>query len=120
MIHSNRPAVLFHLPAISLFVLTTLLMTGQLALGAPGPGGPPPGIAKSLQLSVLSSAPDQVTGGDVRIAIDSPPGLRRHIELLLNGDPVDLDQLASGPQRLEGVMPRRGTERAGAQAPALR
>ncbi len=86
------------------FCLSAALAFGSVAALAKGPPQTPPGMSNNLQLSVLSSAPDQVTGGDARIAIDSPPGLRRQITLTLNGEPVDLGDFDSNPQRLEGLI----------------
>ena len=57
----------------------------------------------SVQLSVLSSAPQFVSGGDARIHVRAPRGLRDKLELRLNGRPVDiaLEEVADG---LEGVV----------------
>ena len=57
----------------------------------------------SVQLSVLSSAPKWVSGGDARIHVRASRGQRDKIELLLNGKRVDvaLDEVDDG---LEGVV----------------
>ncbi len=58
---------------------------------------------RSLRLSVLSSAPQWVSGGDARIHVRAPRGLRDKLEVRLNGRPaqVALDEVADG---LEGVV----------------
>lgn len=53
-------------------------------------------------ISVLSSAPDQVTGGDVRIAIDLPDGHLGSL-LLLNNELV-ISGLSRHGMRVEGVV----------------
>jgi hypothetical protein len=59
--------------------------------------------AMTLQLRVLSSAPQWVSGGDARIHVRAAPGQRDKIELVLNGKRVDvaLEEVADG---LEGVV----------------
>lgn len=56
-----------------------------------------------LRLSVLSSPPQWVSGGDARIHVRAAPGLRDKLELRLNGRPVSvaLQPVADG---LEGVI----------------
>ena len=53
-------------------------------------------------ISVLSSAPDQVSGGDVRVAIDLPTGHLGSM-LLLNGDLV-FEGLTRDGNRVEGLI----------------
>ena len=53
-------------------------------------------------IKVLSSAPDQVSGGDARIAIDLPPGHLNSL-LLLNGDLV-VSGLSRQGGRVEGLI----------------
>ena len=62
-----------------------------------------PDRAMTLQLRVLSSAPQWVSGGDARIHVRASPGQRDKIELVLNGKRVDvaLEEVADG---LEGVV----------------
>jgi hypothetical protein len=57
----------------------------------------------SVQLSVLSSAPQWVSGGDARIHVRAARGQRDKIELVLNGRRVDvaLEEVDDG---LEGVV----------------
>ncbi len=78
-------------------------LAAPAATNAQGPSVVPGGD-KRIALAVLSSAPDQVTGGNARIAIDAPPGQRRRLSLQLNREPVDLNQFESHPRRLEGVI----------------
>jgi hypothetical protein len=61
------------------------------------------GRGAALQLRVLSSAPQWVSGGDARIHVRAAPGLRDDIELVLNGRRLDasLDEVPDG---LEGVV----------------
>lgn len=59
--------------------------------------------APAARITVLSSAPDQVTGGDARIAVDLPPGLRGKARVLLDGDDVT-GQLSPTDGGLEGVV----------------
>ena len=57
----------------------------------------------TVQLRVLSSAPQWVSGGDARIHVRAAPGLRDKLEFLLNGKPhsVPVREVADG---LEGVV----------------
>ena len=59
--------------------------------------------AMTVKLSVLSSAPEFVSGGDARIHVRAAPGQRDKLALLLNGQPVNvtLKEVADG---LEGVV----------------
>lgn len=66
-------------------------------------GGGHGGGHGSVQLRVLSSAPEQVTGGDARIAVRAPRGLRDKLELRLNGQRLDV-ALAPTDDGLEGVI----------------
>jgi hypothetical protein len=63
----------------------------------------PSDAAMTVKLSVLSSAPEFVSGGDARIHVRAAPGLRDKLVLLVNGEPVDitLKEVADG---LEGVV----------------
>ncbi len=60
------------------------------------------GSAK-VRLSVLSSAPEYVSGGDARIHVRAAPGQRDKLVFLLNGQPkeVALQEVSDG---LEGVI----------------
>lgn len=59
--------------------------------------------AGEVRLRVLSSAPEQVSGGDARIAVQAPPGLRDKLELWLNGVRLDL-ALDPTEDGLQGVV----------------
>lgn len=61
----------------------------------PGHGG--------VRLSVLSSPPQWVSGGDARIHVRAAPGLRDKLELRLNGRRIDA-ALAEVGDGLEGVI----------------
>ena len=63
----------------------------------------PADAAMTVKLSVLSSAPEFVSGGDARIHVRAAPGLRDKVRLVLNGQPVSatLKEVANG---LEGVI----------------
>ncbi len=67
--------------------------------GNPGQDGP----AMTVKLSVLSSAPQWVSGGDARIHVRAAPGQRDKLELLLNGQRLDvvLQEVDDG---LEGMI----------------
>jgi len=84
-------------------IMAALLFSATTAL-AMGPFRLPPGLLWNIELSVLSSDPQQVTGGDARIAIKAPPGQRKRLSLTLNGSPVDLNTFKASRWRLEGVI----------------
>src|SRR2546425_7577284 len=65
----------------------------------PGLDGP----AMTVKLSVLSSPPQLVSGGDARIHVTAAPGLRDKLELWLDGRHLDatLQEVSDG---LEGVI----------------
>jgi hypothetical protein len=74
--------------------------TAQMAAAAnPGLDGP----AMRVKLSVLSSPPRFVSGGDARIHVTAAPGLRDKLELWLDGRRLDarLPEVSDG---LEGVI----------------
>jgi len=52
----------------------------------PGTAGP----VKAHRTFRAFRQPDQVSGGDARIAIEAPPGQRTKLSLTLNGAPLDL------------------------------
>ncbi|TDT37771.1 hypothetical protein DES49_2731 [Halospina denitrificans] len=102
------------MPAITTSACLSATITAALSLGsaaalAKGPPQLPPGHSKNIGISVLSSAPDQVSGGDARIAIEAPPGQRKKLSLTLNGEPVDLGRVEGGQRRIESVI--EGLER---------
>ena len=61
------------------------------------------GSSARVRLSVLSSAPEYVSGGDARIHVRAAPGQRDKLVFLLNGQPkeVALQEVSDG---LEGVI----------------
>jgi len=73
----------------------------QLAKGTGNPGLDGP--AMTVKLSVLSSAPQYVSGGDARIHVTAAPGQRDKLELWLNGQRLNaaLQEVERG---LEGVI----------------
>ena len=90
---------------LTAIIMAALLFSATAAL-ATGPFRLPPGLLWNFELSVLSSDPSQVTGGDARIAIKAPPGQRKQLSLTLNGEPVDLATFRSSLWRLEGIIER--------------
>lgn len=67
------------------------------------PSAKPDNPGMSVALSVLSSSPQWVSGGDARIHVRAAPGQRNKLELWLNGNRVDvpLKEVGDG---LEGVI----------------
>jgi Tannase-like family of unknown function (DUF6351) len=59
--------------------------------------------AMTVQLRVLSSAAQWVSGGDARIEVRAAPGLHDKLELWLNGQRLEAG-LQSRGDRLEGVI----------------
>jgi hypothetical protein len=91
---SGRALMTFGLFACSLAALATSGLANGQAAGSQ---------AKNVQLRVLSSAPEFVSGGDARIEVRAAPGLHDKINLYLNGRAIDV-QLQSHGHRLEGVI----------------
>jgi hypothetical protein len=60
-------------------------------------------VPGGVALSVLSSEPKHVSGGDARIAVKAPPGLLDRLMLTLNGQPVTTP-MARTATGLEGVV----------------
>jgi hypothetical protein len=56
-----------------------------------------------VELRVLSSPPQFVSGGDARIEVRAAPGLHKHVQLFLNGRPIEPALRANG-HRLEAVI----------------
>jgi Tannase-like family of unknown function (DUF6351) len=81
-------------------VLVLSLTAAGLAAGVSSPASASP----AARVTVLSSAPDQVTGGDARIRVDLPPGLRDKARVLLNGDDVTKQLSENRDGALEGVL----------------
>lgn len=70
------------------------------AVAASGNGSP---VSSNIQIGVLSSAPQWVSGGDARIEVRAGRGLHARIELWLNGQRIN-PTLQSQDNRLEGVV----------------
>src|SRR6267142_2633797 len=68
--------------------------TQMAAAGSPGLDGP----AMRVKLSVLSSPPQFVSGGDALIHVRAAPGLRNKLELWLDGRRLDamLQEVSDG------------------------
>ncbi|NHZ33916.1 DUF6351 family protein [Massilia rubra] len=58
---------------------------------------------RKLSLTVLSSKPHEVSGGDARIAVNAAPDAPGKMTFLLNGRPIDPPMVAAGT-RMEGVV----------------
>ena len=99
--------------AAALVVLLALALQPALSANAsPARGGgppteapvDPPGLAEKLEIEVLSSASDQVSGGDARIAVHVPLQVPpQQVRVTLNGDDVT-DHFVIDGRRLEGVV----------------
>jgi hypothetical protein len=93
-----------------LLALAALQATGADA-AQPDRAGPPdrpqvgpPGSVDALEVHVLSSAPDEVTGGDARLAVDVPAGAAPgRVRIEVDGTDVTGDFTITG-RRLEGVV----------------
>ncbi|HWJ04377.1 MAG TPA: DUF6351 family protein [Steroidobacteraceae bacterium] len=59
---------------------------------------------KTVELSVLSSPANYVSGGDARIGIQAAPGLHNKLELYLNGSKLDVALQKSGSHAVETVI----------------
>ncbi len=60
-------------------------------------------VRPAVEMKALSSAPGQVSGGDVRIGITAPAADQARLELWLNGSRIDPALQAQG-DRLEGIV----------------
>lgn len=63
----------------------------------------PPPAAPNVTVRVLSSAAQQVTGGDARIEVAAPRDVQQRIELWLDGRRIEHGLRADG-ERMEGVV----------------
>ncbi len=79
---------------------TSALFAALLLVACGGNDKPAPPQAT---LTVVSSAPQHVSGGDARIAIDAAPSAHSQLELWLNGARITPALQATG-NRLEGVI----------------
>ncbi|MFA9430697.1 DUF6351 family protein [Egicoccus sp. AB-alg2] len=73
----------------------------QVADAAPGAA---PGQVKELGIEVLSSAPDQVSGGDARVAVTLPPSVKAADVRVRLGDTDVTDAFTAVDGGLEGVV----------------
>ena len=89
--------------SILLSSAAVLLTVLSGAHAAPPPANPA-SQAKFVQLSVLSSPSEYVSGGDARIGVRAAPGLHDKIELYLNGSRVNTPLWVTGSHQLEGVI----------------
>ncbi|MEJ2604985.1 MAG: DUF6351 family protein, partial [Gammaproteobacteria bacterium] len=82
-----------------------VLLPGQAALSNPN-RGVPNGERPQFDVSVVSSAADQVTGGDARLHIDVPRTVPPHqVRVLVNGEnQADHFSLLPGTRTLSGVI----------------
>src|SRR5215217_697537 len=62
-----------------------------------------PAAAESIDLTVLSSRPDQVSGGDALVRVDAPRGLLDKLAVLRNGEDVT-DDLTREGDALQGLV----------------
>lgn len=68
-----------------------------------GCGGAVQAPDRHLSLTVLSSKPHEVSGGDARIAVSAAPDAGGKMTFLLNGRPIE-PQMAAAGARMEGVV----------------
>jgi hypothetical protein len=95
-------------------VLALGLSSGLALAQGRGQGSAPPKAApaaqqaqsqgKNVQLRVLSSPAEYVSGGDARIEVRAAPGLHNKLELYLNGSRVHVALEARDRHHLEGVV----------------
>jgi hypothetical protein len=86
------------------FSAAVVLLTALSGAHAAPPPANPASQAKFVQLSVLSSPAEYVSGGDARIGVRAAPGLHNKIELYLNGSRLDTPLKMAGSHQLEGVI----------------
>ncbi|MBY5164054.1 DUF6351 family protein [Salsipaludibacter albus] len=90
-------------PWLRPLVLLALLALA-LPLATPSSAAAPPAARGGWSIEVLSSPPDQVSGGDARLAIELPPGQVGKVAVLV-GDRDQTDAFVpTGAGRLEGVV----------------
>jgi hypothetical protein len=64
----------------------------------------PSSQGKDVELRVLSSPAQYVSGGDARIEVRAAPGLHDKLQFYINGSRVDVPLQAKGSHRVEGVI----------------
>ena len=76
------------------------------ALTSPGlsANSNPASQGKDVQLRILSSPAQYVSGGDARIEVRAAPGLHDKLQFFVNGSRVDVPLRATGSHRLEGIV----------------
>lgn len=76
------------------------------ALASPGlsAASNPASQGKDVQLSILSSPPQYVSGGDARIGVTAAPGLHDKLQFYINGTRVNVPLQVKGSHRVEGVI----------------
>jgi hypothetical protein len=79
-----------------------LLLVSMAAAGAAQASSSPQ--AQDVQLRVLSSPANYVSGGDARIEVRAAPGLHDKLALYLNGSKLDVALQRAGTHRVEAVV----------------
>ncbi len=88
-----------------LAVLATAAMLVPVAGWRPAQAAPDDGDrGRPGSIEVLSSPADQVSGGDARLAVRVPRGLRDRVTVLVDGRDVTSDFTPTGDDTLEGVV----------------
>jgi hypothetical protein len=83
----------------------TLAMAGALVLaGCGGDSHSDRGATPQVAMRVVSSAPDQVSGGDARVALSGSASLLENTTLTVNDQPVDMSAFQVVGDHLEGII----------------
>ena len=109
MINNSRRSLFFHRIAQDRRRATGTSAVAAAAialLAAPGAGANsnPGSQGKDVQLRVLSSPVQWVSGGDARIEVRAAPGLHDKLQIFVNGSRVNVPLTATGSHQLEGVV----------------
>jgi Tannase-like family of unknown function (DUF6351) len=78
----------------------TAALASPLAQAASNPSSQ----GKDVQLRIVSSPADYVSGGDARIEVRAAPGLHDKLQFYINGSRVDVPLRATGSHSVEGVI----------------
>ena len=91
---------------VAVVVVGAVLAIGGARASAAGAGqGPPPGVHGTLQLTVLSSPPEDVSGGEARVRIDVPSSVALDdVAVTLDGRDVASSFAPAAGHTLEGVL----------------
>jgi hypothetical protein len=84
-----------------------MIVSAAVALLTVAPGAqaaPASSQAKYVELRVLSSPPNYVSGGDARIEVRAAPGLHDKLDIYLNGSRLNAPLQAKGTHRVEAVI----------------